>query len=792
MLEKSKNKAIITNKSSENISQTIEQDQYDSNHQLYLNTVSSTLRSLQSVQRSPRENCKTTMITERKTLIADVNKQEKVTKGVTIQERLQKGNKVNFELFKIITFENIGQDLNDNEILISTTKDTFTERSRSQLRNALPLPLSHVSLIEKGGIVNLDFQNKYNQDKERYKMMAKELDDYDIKKANGVLLIESLIKQYSHFNKRYLIKQLRSVFENRSNRGQCKALLRKLRKIQLRNNQLRSSTIIDKTLDYNEDNDNYINDELQFMVQSKKCFFKHSYYSKCFVNAFIISSITLIQTQWRKRRFKIIIKSVIDKFPLLKKDITMKREQKRLKINNCISTTSNRNNDCCINSIKNDSKPIMTINRIPSYSVSKINIRRNSLIEEKASLVILSNWRLYSLKQKQITSSILIQFRTIPSISFITKRIRKKKIALIDLPREIKAFINKFHTIIIKYNYINKKSFYRTIKNINEVYNKNCTINQNNVSNINNYHCHKLVQLSQGSLSHKVKFAYALSKILSKVIQEKVFYVFKLKNYNNTSIKSSLYFSFYYKTLRNHLMVAETFSNQNQIEVKSKLYVQLSLCQYFSLSSSLDFYSFYWKDKEKETRNEIALTQDIFKNTDKPYLISYIILFINTYYKQTIIAHPYLLEFIKKLLLHQKEQINTSIFGISRYIDDFIEAAIVQQIPFCNKCSCFNYGNHYYNSNNKSNTHCNMCDDSKKFLQRSKSNVELKGTKVNVTEQRIETFDSRRHIIKVSIEKTIYHDKKYSDKNVERRQKRYLDNIKFYNLAKETKFKVGK
>lgn len=439
--------------------------------------------------------------------------------------------------------------------------------------------------------------------------------------------------------------------KNEFKKGDCKNMLRKIKKIQTT-----------KSMKGNQ-NQNC------FLINNTKRYLKHYYYSKSYKNDKLIQGITLIQFLWRKHKtsiHKYKFRQMRFKYPLLNQNKNYKPELKENK-----TILSQYNSQLIIND-KRIQPCIFT--KIHLYScISILNDSNSQIIEQfllKSPQKQLENNNIHDLGQNKSVRKNNIQ------LELSIKKVRNF-FSLITKDRKVK-YMNFFS--LLKYDKQYKEQFITQSKLLSRTILK---LKWNNMIYKIYYHvnCQKLLKpKNQILLNQTEKYIYSIYKILSKNIQEKVFYFIFVHCRSLTS------HSFYFNTIRAHLYLIKDFNNNSILnnDIETKYPVRIALSQYFNHIDSLNLYSLYYNDKKTEMQNEANLIKDIFDFKDIEKLIVYMHCYISKFYSNTYST----IVMIKNYLM-QFKTLNTSIFGISRLIKVFLvyigNEHYINEFSFINK-----------------------------------------------------------------------------------------------------------
>lgn len=223
-----------------------------------------------------------------------------------------------------------------------------------------------------------------------------------------------------------------------------------------------------------------------------------------------------------------------------------------------------------------------------------------------------------------------------------------------------------------------RKNSINNIKNL--VSKKNSKRSRNKISLkyiFNSYPSHMIVYILNriAKLTNKLKFLLAFVGIITKSIQESTFYIIR-----NKGTPQSI--NFYYRTIKKHYNLVTSESNKKNPHLFiMKLFLHSALPLYdYKLSS--------WRYYNNRNEIETTLLQNVYdKDKDTKIILSYLRTYISFYLEHNISQYDKLLQCMTQRYLKEFSHINNfSIFGISRYIDNFIKR--FYDGMFCDDCYC--------------------------------------------------------------------------------------------------------
>ena len=575
----------------------------------------------------------------------------------------------------------------DNKMLISIKRrvSDFTMRNFRSLstQNLLKVDKSQFDIdkgnkknCKKGGTVDL---SNYIGDYQTYKRKRSELNKYEEETDIYIAHLNELCTTITKIISRKIFKRIKRL-SNKIKKANCKDIIKKI--YMLKNNGVN--------------------------IKFKKCYYKHCYIIKrnYITKKSILAKIKHIQFSYRKYKTyqnqKKILSSIIKKYPSFLQSTLNKikklKSHRRLKsmpkkqINPITENDNKNNNQEILNMIviKNEEINITSTPKKPpkldiishekdfcikSPPKKKENTRYNSYEEHPLQQPIKNEiqsslFPLKKLSSAPVTQSLSLTKLNLQEINDNASLSSTTATLLNNTNLNLSSSPTPLATL--------RKNSINNIKNL--VSKKNSKRSRNKISLnyiFKSYPPHMIVYILNriAKLTNKLKFLLAFVGIITKSIQESTFYIIR-----NKGTPQSI--NFYYRTIKKHYDLVTSESNRKNPHVfimKLFLHSALPLNDY-TLSS--------WRYFNNRKEIESNLLNNVYdKDKDTKSILSYLRTYISFYLEHNASQFDALLRCITQRYLKEFSHIkNFSIFGISRYIDNFIKR--FYDGMFCADCNC--------------------------------------------------------------------------------------------------------
>ena len=418
-----------------------------------------------------------------------------------------------------------------------------------------------------------------------------------------------------------------------------------------------------------------------------------------------IYHIKLIQYRYRefisRKKSKSILKEMVKKFPSLSpkkkrsKSIKTKKTKKKKKEMDTKIEVNNNNNIKPITLKSNNipttkmyviqneeieffstpKKAILDINKEKAFSINstkKENTRYQSYTDKNENENLRAS--IFPNMLKHNSSSIKLIFDT-PQKPSTNMKINYNDIEPTSLSSASTTLLNTNMTSPLS---TLRKSSISVLKSIqSKRKNKKSRNKKSLIYLFSLYPSYTLIQILKkiSKLTNKLKFLLHISGIIVKSIQEAIFYTIK-----NKGTKQSI--NFYYRTIKKHYeLISDPSNNKNPKILIMKLFINNTIP---NGDCSLRSWQFYHNKKEIEDK----LIKDVYdKEKESKLILTYIKIYIEYYIDNNVYGYEQIFSCLANRVIREQLYINNySIFGISRYIDNFLKRFFDGE--FCKECFC--------------------------------------------------------------------------------------------------------